>query len=249
MRRVLVIPAAGRGSRLQSDVTKALVPVNGRPILGRLWAMYRDYVASAVVVASPANEAEIRSYCQTIDPRVHVAIQRHPTGMLDALIAAADDVRAANPERVWITWCDQVAIHPRTIARLASTETDAPDAALALPTVRRTSPYIHFDRDADGRIVAVRQQREGDAMPVEGESDAGLFALAAGVFHKLRQISAAGAAGRRSGERNFLPLIPLIAKTASVITFECTDPREAIGVNTPDELRQVEEYLRARRDT
>jgi GTP:adenosylcobinamide-phosphate guanylyltransferase len=41
----------------------------------------------------------------------------------------------------------------------------------------------------------------------------------------------------------------LIAKTASVITFECTDPREAIGVNTPDELRQVEEYLRARRDT
>lgn len=248
MRRVLVIPAAGRGSRLQLDLTKALVPVNGRPMLDRLLAMYRQYVAAAVVVASSENEAGIRRHLTTTDPTVRVAVQQQPTGMLDALLAAADEVRAAAPDRVWITWCDQVAIHPATIARLAAIEAEHPDAALALPTVRRTNPYIHFDRDPDGRIVAVRQRREGDVMPVEGESDAGLFALAAPVLDDLRRLAGEAAAGRNTGERNFLPLVPSIAASAPVVTFECTDPREAVGINTLDELRQVEQYLRARGD-
>ena len=54
------------------------------------------------------------------------------------------------------------------------------------------------------------------------------------------------AAAAGTGERNFLPFIPWIAARAPVVTFPCTDEREAIGVNTPEELALVEEYLKER---
>jgi len=52
--------------------------------------------------------------------------------------------------------------------------------------------------------------------------------------------------GTTTGERNFLPFVPWLAQRRLVATFPCTDPMEAVGINTPDELRQVEAWLRSR---
>ena len=245
-RRALVVPAAGRGSRLQIGGAKALVAVNGRPMLDRLLDLYSGYICSAVVIVSPAHEDAIRRHCAPRGSAVRIAVQAAPTGMLDAILAGADAVRASRPERVWITWCDQVGIQPQTIERLASLEDRDPAAAMLLPTVLRSNPYIHFDRDAAGRIASVRQRREGNAMPPAGESDAGLFALSAAAFDALTRFGAAADVGATTAERNFLPFIPWLARTERVVTFESTDPREAIGVNTAEELAAVEAYLRER---
>src|SRR6185503_16051997 len=53
-RRVLVVPAAGRGSRLGGSVPKALVEVAGRPMLAWLLSLYRPWIAGLVVVAHPS---------------------------------------------------------------------------------------------------------------------------------------------------------------------------------------------------
>ena len=83
-------------------------------------------------------------------------------------------------------------------------------------------------------------------MPEIGESDAGLFALSAAAYDALRQFGAGAEIGDRTAERNFLPFIPWLARTHRVVTFACTDVREAIGVNTAAELAAVEAYLRSR---
>jgi hypothetical protein len=149
---------------------------------------------------------------------------------------------------VWITWCDQVAIHPATVARLV--EHEAADPLVALPTCISASPYVHLVRDASSRIVRVLHRREGDAMPDVGESDAGLFSLSQGAYLDL--LGAFGAnpgIGGATGERNFLPFIPRAAALGPVVTFPCTEAAEAIGVNTPEDLAVVERTLalRARR--
>ena len=38
--------------------------------------------------------------------------------MLDAILLASDAAGKARPDRVWITWCDQIGAHPDTIATL-----------------------------------------------------------------------------------------------------------------------------------
>ena len=134
-----------------------------------------------------------------------------------------------------------------TVQRLADAMAAVPPPALALPTVTRDHPYIHFERDGAGRIGRLLQRREGDAMPDHGESDMGLFALTRDTFERdLDAYARDVPSGRATGERNFLPFVPWLAQRKLVTTVPCTDPMEAIGINTPGELRQVEDWLRSR---
>ena len=118
-----------------------------------------------------------------------------------------------------------------------------------MPTVTRPIPYIHLQRDGAGRIVEILHRREGDAMPEEGESDMGLFALAVGRASRelLPRYAREVALGSTTGERNFLPFIAWASAEHEVVTFPSIDAMEAVGVNTPEELQAVEAYLAARR--
>jgi bifunctional UDP-N-acetylglucosamine pyrophosphorylase / glucosamine-1-phosphate N-acetyltransferase len=250
MSRLLVIPAAGLGSRLGAAVPKVLVSVAGTTMLDRLLALYKEAVDRVAIVVNPASAEEVRRHVARHPDaaRIECVVQQAPTGMLDAILLGLPLAERFRPSSVWVTWCDQVAVHARTIERLAArTVSDAHDA-LVMPTVTRPHPYIHLQRDAAGRIVRVLHRREGDVMPAAGESDMGLFAMSARAYGELLPVYAqAVEIGRATGERNFLPFIPWLAGTHTVTTFPCEDPMEAVGINTPEELATVERYLRALR--
>jgi bifunctional UDP-N-acetylglucosamine pyrophosphorylase/glucosamine-1-phosphate N-acetyltransferase len=240
------VPAAGLGSRLGAAVPKLLVRVAGVPMIDRILELYRDVVDRAVIVVNPRVQAEVRRHmgAHRSGLRIDCVEQQEPTGMLDAILLAAPFVHEFVPVSVWITWCDQVAVHRSTIATLAMRTQEHPHPAVVMPTVIRAHPYIHFERDSAGRIVRVRHRREGDEMPDVGEGDIGLFALSSAAFtESLPQYSREVEAGAGTGERNFLPFIPWVGRAQDVVTFPCTDPMEAVGINTPEELRIVEHYL------
>lgn len=249
MSRLLVIPAAGLGSRLGGTVPKLLVPVAGVPMIDRLLDLYQRVVDRIVVVANPAFAADVRRH---LDNRREAACidcveQSSPTGMLDAIILGVPTAGKYRPSSIWVTWCDQVAVHPKTIERLHAHTSSDVHAALVMPTVTRPDPYIHLQRDGRGRIERVLHRREGDVMPPTGESDMGLFAMSPRTYGELLpQYAQTIEIGRTTGERNFLPFIPWLAHVHSVTTFPCEDPMEAVGINTPEELAAVDQYLRAR---
>ena len=246
MTRVLIIPAAGLGTRLGGAVAKPLAAVNGRPMLDHLAGLYAPFVDRFVVIAHPSFAGAIERWA---GPRgnVAVAVQPAPTGMLDAIMLGAATVAEHEARSVWITWADQIGVLPATLARLADLTGGESPPALALPTAVRPQPYIHFDRDASGRIVRLRQRREGDDMPAKGESDMGLFALARDTYDvDLAEYARTVTPGGATGERNFLPFIPWLARRRAVVTFPCTHPSEAVGINTPAELDEVAAWLRSR---
>jgi bifunctional UDP-N-acetylglucosamine pyrophosphorylase / glucosamine-1-phosphate N-acetyltransferase len=245
---VLIIPAAGAGTRLQSSTPKVLSPVNNRPMIDHLIDRYRGVVQRFVLVVHPSFEHDVRRHIEETSPSVHVqyAQQAKPTGMLDAILLASNAARELPEGRVWITWCDQIGVHPDTIDTLRLLSREHADAQVIFPIVRQTPPYIHFERDNVGRITAVRQRREGDAMPAVGESDMGLFSLSPGAyFDLLPEFGRETIQASATRERNFLPFIPWLAQQGhSVVTFPSTNELEAIGINTPEDRRRLEEYLR-----
>ena len=244
--RVLIIPAAGLGTRLHSPLPKLLVPVRGIPMIDRLQRLYADCVGRTIIVTNPAARPLVEDHVGRRND-VDVVVQEKPTGMLDAITIGAAAISRKSADSVWVTWCDQVGVHPKTVARLAQHGHESPAAPLIMPTVRKEDPYIHLERDTAGRISRVLHRREGDDMPRIGESDMGLFALSAeACFQLLPQFASEVATGAGTGERNFLPFIPWVAERRPVITFPSEDPEEAIGVNTPEELRAVEAYLQRR---
>jgi bifunctional UDP-N-acetylglucosamine pyrophosphorylase/glucosamine-1-phosphate N-acetyltransferase len=239
--RHLIVAAAGRGTRLGSSLPKVLVPVNGIPMLRRVLDAHAPWVVRAIVVAQPADADAVAACVEAADIPTEVAIQEMPTGMLDAILIGAAAAQALRPARVWVTWGDQIAVQAATLDRLAAVEHDS---AVALPTVAQQNPYIHFARDSVGRIARVLQRREGDEMPPVGESDVGVFSLSASAcFNDLPRYAAETGPAPSTGERNFLPFIAWMATRATVVTCPCTDPREAIGVNTPEDLAAVAAYL------
>ena len=244
--RALIVPAAGRGSRLGEPGPKVLARVGGRPMIDWLLDLYDTYVAHVVVVVHPEARAAVAHHLSRRARAIDLAEQREPTGMLDAILSPYALVEQWQPASIWITWCDQVAVHPRTVARLAE-RSGAGTAPLVVPTASRHAPYIHLERDPSGRIVRVRHRREGDVLPDPGESDMGLFALSGEAYrHWLPAFAAEGDRGARTSERNFLPFIPWLATRASVDTFPAVDEMESVGVNTPEERAQVERYLAER---
>jgi len=246
MRRVLLVPAAGLGRRLGSSRPKLLTPVAGRSMIDRVLDLHASFCQHAVVVVHPSFLELVATHFAETGRRVALVIQPAPVGMLDAIVRARNAVSAHGPDRVWITWCDQVAISRGTLDHLAERERVESHLAAVLPTSRHPHPYIHFDRDAKGRLTGVRQRREGDAMPEHGESDAGLFSLAASVYtQELADYAENLIGGRTTGELNFLPFLPWLASRARVETFP-VDPIESVGINTLEELARIEQALRAR---
>jgi bifunctional N-acetylglucosamine-1-phosphate-uridyltransferase/glucosamine-1-phosphate-acetyltransferase GlmU-like protein len=249
---VLIIPAAGAGTRLQSTRPKVLSPVNGRAMIDYLFDRYRNVVQRVVLVVHPSFESDVRTHVEQIGPHfdVQFAAQPEATGMLDAILLASDAIAQSPAGRVWITWCDQIGVHPDTIETLGRLSRESGAAAI-FPTSRQQPPYIHIDRDADGRIAAIRQRREGDEMPPVGESDMGLFSLSAHAYlDLLPQFGRETGQATATRERNFLPFLPwLVRHGHSVLTFPSTNEIEAVGINTPDDRRTLETYLRGLEQT
>lgn len=247
MKRMLIIPGAGRGTRLGWIGPKLLCTVAGRPMIDHLFERYRAMVDHIVLVVAPAAVPAIQAHLQRARHDAECVVQAEPTGMLPAVLCAQREAEAHRPDQIWITWCDQVGISHDTVETLSRELDQYTDAALVFPTVRQAPPYIHFARNAGGRIVRVLHRREGDEMPESGESDAGLFGLRRDAYlTDLAEYDAVAPAGHATRERNFLPFIPWLAARKAVRTFDLTDAREALGVNTADDLANMERYLRER---
>jgi hypothetical protein len=164
--------------------------------------------------------------------------------MLDAIVAAAPVVARMRPTRIAVTWCDQVVVSQTTVHHLRARARASDAAALVFPTVEVDRPYIHFDRDSTGRIVAVRHRREGDRMPPRGESDVGLFDLSLDTYlDDLAAFAREAEHAASTRERNFLPFIPWLAAGRPVETIAAVSAIEAVGINTPEDLAAIEAHL------
>jgi bifunctional N-acetylglucosamine-1-phosphate-uridyltransferase/glucosamine-1-phosphate-acetyltransferase GlmU-like protein len=243
-RRVMIIPAAGSGSRLGAALPKVMVPVNGRPMLDHLVELYTPVVDEFFVVVSPAAQALVTSHVASLSAPISIAVQQTPTGMLDAIMIPLSQLEAWRPLQLWISWCDQLAVLPATVQRLAQAVAAHPQTDLFLPTMQCEQPYIHFERDADATICHILHAREGDAMPDRGESDMGLFVLSdRACFDMLPRYAAEVVPGEGTGERNFLPFIVWAGRHGRVHTIAGSHPMESVGINTPEELALVERWL------
>jgi len=242
----VVIPAAGRGSRLGFQRAKILYPVAGRTILDWLLDRFEPLVSEVVLVLSPEHREDVEAEARRrLGAQLKVAIQSEPNGMGAAV---AIGLAAASRPRVALVWGDQVALRAESVRACIELHSGPLNPACTCPTVWREQPYIHFERDSEGRLYSVRQAREGDTMPERGESDTGFFcfdrqALAASLERYRDHPEAQGA---KTKEFNLLPLIGLMSRegqrieTPQVVTIE-----ETVGINSVADAEAIEKVLRA----
>ena len=238
MKICAVVPAAGRGTRLGIEAPKLLAPLGEGETI---WTVLRQKLLSVAdhinVIVSPQGERMVRDVVEREDSRARVSlsIQPEPVGMGDAIFRGYPVwSRAA---AILIVWGDQVFVSAETLARACALHNGFA-RTVVLPVVSLPQPYVEYVFADDGRLAAVRQSREGDVCTPDGYGDIGTFVLSVPGLHSAwSKYLAQAPAGTLTGETNFLPFLPYLSSLGwAVKRLVTADPREARGVNTPDDL-------------
>jgi bifunctional UDP-N-acetylglucosamine pyrophosphorylase/glucosamine-1-phosphate N-acetyltransferase len=232
---VVVILAAGQGTRMRSTTPKLLHEVCGRPIIA--WPVAAARAAGAgkvVVVEGPERPLE-----GVLDGEVTVAVQKEARGTADAVKAAAAHI---DPDgTVIVLNGDHPLITSETLTGLAAARAQSGAAAtLATAVLEDPSGYGRVVRAPDGTVERVVETKApGDATELElriREISTGIYAFeGAALLAALEQVRSDNAQGEL-----YLPdVVPIIrAGERSVTAHEIADTSE-LGVNDRAQLAAV----------
>jgi bifunctional UDP-N-acetylglucosamine pyrophosphorylase/glucosamine-1-phosphate N-acetyltransferase len=240
---VVVILAAGQGTRMKSKVPKALHDLCGKPLVR--WPVDAAVAAGAskvVVVGGPDRAVE-----PYLPDGATLAVQEEPRGTGDAVLAAAGEI--APGDAVVVVNGDVPLITAETIEALASAHA-ADGAAATMATMILDDPtgYGRVVRNGDGSVERVVETKAaGDATPEElaiDEVNAGVYAFAGGaVIDALRQVRPDNAQGEV-----YLPdALPVLrAAGQRIAAYVVDDPTLTLGVNDRTDLAEVTALARRR---
>jgi bifunctional UDP-N-acetylglucosamine pyrophosphorylase/glucosamine-1-phosphate N-acetyltransferase len=228
-----VIPAAGRGTRLGHAVPKIMIEIaDGVTVWDVLRERLRPSTGHVHVVVSPAGAGPFGELVAGVES-VSVNVQEEPTGMGDAIFGAAR--HWAGYDTILVVWGDQANLSAETVREVVAAH---PGKGLTVPLVPMAEPYVEYE-PVGGGLVRVRQSREGEECRPGGLSDIGVFCLAVeGLREAWGRYAVSAARGEATGEVNFLPFLPYLSQVEGwpVTVVPVTDPDEARGINTADDL-------------
>ncbi len=253
MKLVSVILAAGKGTRMKSDLPKVLHPLNGAPILEHVLdacaALHPD---CQVVVVGYGHEKVESSFEGREISWAHQTDQRG-TGHAAAVgVEAAREFIDSHPDAgILILNGDLPLLGEHTLKSLVDLvrgDDLADDGAdLAILTCKKQDPsgYGRIRRAPGGDLVDIVEQDDADektlAIP---EVNVGTYFFRAAIFGEfVAQITGNNAQGE-------LYLTDVVVKAAhagkKVATLEVEDEDETRQINSRSELAQVSQIVRAR---
>jgi bifunctional UDP-N-acetylglucosamine pyrophosphorylase/glucosamine-1-phosphate N-acetyltransferase len=240
---VVVILAAGKGTRMRSATPKLLHPLCGRPMIAWPVAAAREAGASRVVVVDgPDRQLE-----GALEDGVVLAIQEQARGTADAVKAAAPHI---DPDGTAIVINGDVPlISAETIRGLADAHASLGAAAtMATAVLEDPSGYGRVIRAPDGTVERVVETKApGDATELElhiREVNTGIFAFEGrALLAALEEVQADNAQGE-----HYLPdVLPILrVHERSVLAHEIDDPSLMLGVNDRADLAEVREIAQQR---
>jgi bifunctional UDP-N-acetylglucosamine pyrophosphorylase/glucosamine-1-phosphate N-acetyltransferase len=235
---VVVILAAGQGTRMRSKLPKMLHPVCGRPLVQWPIAAAREAGAERIIVVD-SPELRLSTLAQE---GIEVVVQERPLGTADAVKAGVAGLESGADQTVVILNGDVPLITAATISTLVEThERSGAAATIATMTLEDPSGYGRIVRDPDGNVERVAETKEaGDASEYEQhirEINTGMFAFeAAALADALQEVRPDNAQGEL-----YLPdVLPIMrARERSVQAYELTDHREILQINERRQLAEV----------
>ena len=240
---VVVILAAGQGTRMRSSVSKLLHPLCGRPIVAwPVMAARAAGVGRVVVVDAPA-----RGLATALDDDVVTVVQDRPLGTADAVRAATHEFATAGT--VLVLNGDAPLIEADTLRDLLTAhEASGAGATIVTMTLEDPSGYGRVVRGPDGSVEKVVETKaDGDATEFERrirEVNTGMFAFdGPALAAALTEVRADNAQGEY-----YLPdVIPILrASERTVQPFELSDPVQLSQINDRRQLGFVTAMAQAR---
>lgn len=239
---LVIVLAAGEGTRMRSARPKVMHMVAGQSLLGHVLAAVDEFgAATTAVVIGPGQDA-VAAEAKRYFPGAACFVQHERRGTAHAVLAAKSSI-AQEPDDVLVLYGDTPLIRPSTLARLRAPL--AAGAAVAVLGFRPADPtgYGRLITQGD-RLIAIRE--EADASAQERAIDlcnGGMMALAGKTA--LAILERIGNANRK-GEYYLTEAVEIargMGLAAVAVEVEEDDVR---GINTKKELAEAEAVAQQR---
>ncbi|MFG1281239.1 bifunctional UDP-N-acetylglucosamine diphosphorylase/glucosamine-1-phosphate N-acetyltransferase GlmU [Xanthobacter autotrophicus] len=239
---LVVVLAAGEGTRMASRLPKVLHKVAGRTMLHHVLAATRAAGATrTAVVVGPARE-DVAAEVRKIVPDAQVFEQTERLGTAHAVLAARSALEKGADD-VLVLYADTPLVRPETLGLLrAPLAAGAAVAALGFEPADPTG-YGRLVTQAD-ELVAIREEKDASAEEKAiGFCNAGLMALAGA--HALSILERIGNANAK-GEYYLTDAVEIARADGLSAVAARAEADEVAGVNSRVQLAEAEAILQRR---
>jgi bifunctional UDP-N-acetylglucosamine pyrophosphorylase/glucosamine-1-phosphate N-acetyltransferase len=238
-----IVLAAGKGTRMKSQLPKVLHPLCGRPLVEYpVTAAFEAGADQVVVVTSGQPELSQALRQRYGEDRIAVVVQDPPRGTGDAVRVG---LSAVKHQRTLILYGDTPLLRAQDLSGLLAA-LDVPGQELSILTALLDNPfgYGRVLRDASGNVREVCEQKDlrSDEERAVREVNAGMYAA---VTEKLRAAVAELKPNNAQGEYYLTDVVAALAKSSRVAAVQ-GETEALLGVNDRADLGRAEELLYAR---
>lgn len=243
MRSLLVlILAAGEGTRMASSLPKVLHKVAGRSMVGHVVATARGAGAAAVAVVVGPGRDDVAKEVKSIAPEAEIFVQAERRGTAHAVLAARAALERGYDDVV-VMYGDTPLVEGRTLSALRTPLADG--AAVTVLGFRPVDPTGYGRLLTEGgSLVAIREEKDAtDAERTVTLCNAGLVA-----FDGRSILSILDAIGDDNAKKElYLTDAVEIARAGGRdAAFTEADAAEVAGVNTRTQLAETEAIIQQR---
>jgi len=237
-----VVLAAGLGKRMGSDLPKVLHPALGRPLVVHLLGQLGPLHPERTVVVVGHRAELVREALQGLGLRF--VLQSPQLGTGHAVQMAWPELEGG-PGTILVLAGDMPLIRTATLRRLLERHQNEGNLVTFLSgEIEDPTGYGRVIRDAGGRFVKIVEEKDATAEEkAVSEVNSGIYCF---VRDSLKESLGFLRAENRQQEYYLTDTLSILRDRGGRIGVELApDSRELFGVNTPDQLRMVEEALRA----
>ncbi len=254
-----VILAAGKGTRMNSDLPKVVHPVAGRPMVWWVVRACREAgIGRIVVVIGHRGELVRKALCDgEIEADagdddeggqvIRFVEQAEQLGTGHAAMMARPELEDDPGRDVFVLAGDGPLIRPQTLRSILATQHEGEPAAATLATAMLDDPsgYGRVIRDGAGQFLRIVEQKDAtDAERDVCEVNPSYYCFRCGdLLECLARLSNDNSQGEY-----YLTDVPALLKANGqrVRVVDAVPPADVLSINTPEQLAEVDRLLRAR---
>ncbi len=159
---LIVILAAGKGTRMNSALPKVLHQVAGRSMLGHVLHLARSAEGARLAVVIGPGMDDVAAEVHRIEPAAEVFVQTAQAGTADAVLAARGALEGHAGE-VIVFYADTPLIETPTLAALRGAIAAGPGIAVLGFEAKDPTGYGRLLTSPDGTLLAIREHKDASA--------------------------------------------------------------------------------------
>lgn len=256
-----IILAAGKGTRMKSDLPKVVHPIGGRPMVCAVVDACLAVGCRKIVVIVGYQQEKVREALKGYDRdfNIEYAVQSEQLGTGHAVKCCADNFESelqaakssAKPTSLAGSPClvlcgDGPLIRPATLNRLLDRHREAHAAAsIATAVLDDATGYGRIYRDAARRFKAIVEQKNctPEQLKIREVNPSYYCFELPELFRALDRVNR----NPLSGEYYLTDTLELLlADDRAVEVIEAVPPEDVLSINTPDDLAKVDAIYRSR---